>query len=321
MKRWFPVGLLLPLLMLFMAPTQAAAYSYGDANAEEVAETFKLVAASLAESSPNWKAAEEAYKVRRSEISSHFGEEVALTLDNNFQAKDVKLVLANFKAVLVMNLDRRFTYAKDIVADYTQSKLLLAKARATFETLEPYMNLSVGEIKKAFDEALVALGNPGLFGVGKKEAQPEVFKQKINFIYSAVKPLFPYKAYLKPTAAVKPNESPVVKPAEPTKVDTGDKTVKPNESPRKVEEMEGSTATATPDVRKPDETATTQPIVTMEPDASGSVKAPSETAKSAAHAPMTQTKKTNPFLTIFLIGGVLIFGLGGVWFARKKGLF
>ncbi len=168
MKRWLLCVLLLVTVALYIAPSQALAYSYGDANTEDIAETFKLVEASLAGASPNWKSAEEAYKVRRPEIVSHFGESVAVTLDNNFKDKNAKLTTANFKAVLVMNLDRRFTYAIKGFDDYAQTKLLLAKAKATFDTLKPYVGSKSDEINAAFDEALEALGNPGLFGVGQK---------------------------------------------------------------------------------------------------------------------------------------------------------
>jgi hypothetical protein len=194
MKHGLVAGMFVILLALYVMPASIQAYSYGDANTEDVAETFKLVEVSLAGGENGWATAEEAYKVRRSEIASHFGEEVAVTLDNNFKAKDSKLVVSNFKAVLVMNLDRRFKYASDAVEDYASAKLLVAKAKATFDTLAPYTGGNTSEINKAFEDALEALGNPGLFGVGKKAVQPELFKEKINFIYNKVKPLFPYQA-------------------------------------------------------------------------------------------------------------------------------
>ena len=196
MKRWLLAGLTFVLAALIILPSSALAYSYGDANTEDVAETFKLVQASVGDGANDWGAAEGAYKERRAELVSHFGEGIAATLDANFQAKDSKAVIANFKAVLVMNLDRRFTYALKGLDDYAESKLLLAKAKATYDTLRALYGGGSSEIDKAFDAALDALGNPGLFGVGKKPVQPEVFKEKVDFIYGKVKPLFPYTAYV-----------------------------------------------------------------------------------------------------------------------------
>jgi hypothetical protein len=193
MKRWFHSGLALAITLLFLAPSHALAYSYGDANTEAVAETFKLIEASISGNSPDWKTAEEAYKVIRAELSAHFGDPVVAALDKNIKEKDAKLTIANFKAVLVMNIDRRFQNALIDLNDYAAAKLLLAKAKATYETLEPYMTSGTVEIKKAFEDALTALGNPGLFGVGKIDANPEAFKKNVAFIQKQMSPLFPFQ--------------------------------------------------------------------------------------------------------------------------------
>ena len=79
------------------------------------------------------------------------------------------------------------------------------------------MNSKVSENKQAFEDALGALGNPGLFGVGKKEVQADVFSQKVDSIYKSVKPMFTFKAYIKPAvqrSRLKQVKEPVV-PAKP----------------------------------------------------------------------------------------------------------
>ncbi|RCW49046.1 hypothetical protein [Paenibacillus prosopidis] len=356
MKRWLLCVLLLVTVALHIAPSQAQAYSYGDANTEDIAETFKLVESSLAGASPNWKAAEEAYKVRRPEIVSHFGEAVGATLDNNFKNKDAKLTVANFKAVLVMNLDRRFTYAIKGFDDYAQTKLLLAKAKATFDTLKPYVSSRTDEINAAFDAALEALGNPGLFGVGQKAAEPDVFKEKVNFIYGIVKPLFPYKAYVKPAATQKPAATP--KPAATQKPVATEKPAEEQQQPGTTgsAENDAPAATAATDDKtseadKPStETDEQQEGVAAEADADAAstpVPVESETVEAAeqttaeqeqaapadsneaeesgkelaAHAPMEQTDKTNPWVSISVIGGVILLAGGAVWLARKKKWF
>lgn len=191
-------GLLL-LSAFLLLPSTASAYSYGDANSDEVAETFKLVIASVEAPTPDWDKALAAHNERKAEISSHFGEEVAKTLSANIQAHDKDLTVTNYKALLVMNLDRRFQYALKDVNDYTNAKLLLAKAKATYVVLQPYVQEQITDADKlksldqAFDAALEALGNPGLFGAGKKESKPEEFKKNVLYVYDTVKPLFPYK--------------------------------------------------------------------------------------------------------------------------------
>ncbi|MFD2614283.1 hypothetical protein [Paenibacillus gansuensis] len=196
MRRGYMVmAFLLALTILF--PSTAFGYSYGDPNQEDVAETLKLLSSELDNNPVDWNKVAEVYKVRRAEISSHFGASVANTLDANISSKDKQAVLGNYKAVLVMNLKRRFDYAKKGISDYAQAKLLLAKARGTFSVMETYVESkkpgASSGIYASFDAALEALGNPGLFGVGEKAADPKTFGSEIDSIYAAVKPLFPYK--------------------------------------------------------------------------------------------------------------------------------
>ncbi|BBI31342.1 hypothetical protein [Cohnella abietis] len=342
MSKWIRLGLVAMLLLLWVAPVQVSAYSYGDANTEDIAETFKLIEASLSGASPNWKTVREAYKTRRSEIKSHFGEAVAITLDKNIEAKEAELLTANFKAVLVLNLDRRFTYASKDVKDYAGAKLLLAKAKATFDTLAPYISSGTDEINKAFDDALDALGNPGLFGVGKKEVDPETFKERVGFIHKKVKPLFPYKAYVKPAPEVKEQEKLPVKPQEkptPSKEPVASIQPSPDKEPVVEEVVATPEAPATPSAsatpspspsEEPQEEVPSSPEETASESASASPSEelaeptpsepePSETPSDAEHAPMERADKTNTGVTVLVIGGVIVLGGGVFWFIRKKG--
>lgn len=348
MLRSLRYGLAAIVLMLWLVPAHVSAYSYGDANTEDVAETFKVIAGALSADKPDWKVVEDTHQVRRSEIQSHFGEAVALTLDKNIESKDGKLLIANYKAVLVMNLDRRFTYALKDVEDYAAAKLLLAKAKATFDTLSPYMTSGTDEINKAFEDALAALGNPGLFGVGQKEADPAAFKEKVNFIYAKVKPGFPYKAYVKPEATAANNVKPGKEPAatqKPSATKAPTATGKPSASDKPIasdsaaEETPSATPSTEPSLEpiesvspSPETTETTSPAASDSEGDSGELSGESESEESAlaevsqegaqeeGHAPMERRDKTNPMVTIFVIAGVAIVGGGVIWFIRKKGL-
>ncbi|MDQ6423245.1 hypothetical protein RB620_27835 [Paenibacillus sp. LHD-117] len=350
MSKQLGTGLAAILLFLWLVPAHASAYSYGDANTEDVAETFKAIVSALSGDQPDWKTALETHRVRRSEIQSHFGESVALTLDKNAEAKDGKLLIANYKAVLVMNLDRRFTYALKDVGDYAAAKLLLAKAKATFDTLSPYMASGTDDINQAFDDALEALGNPGLFGVGKKEADPETFEQKVKFIYDKVKPGFPYKAYVKPAATAtneaKPTKEPAssqkpvpskspgasqkpVATAEPLASESSEETPSATPGAEPSQSPEGS-ATASPEESSAADGAGMEASPPAEPGGGTSVEGEADApalaassedgAQTEGHAPMERADRTNPYVTIFVIAGVAAAGGGTVWFIRRKGL-
>ncbi|XEC96578.1 hypothetical protein AB6A23_08570 [Paenibacillus tarimensis] len=192
------IRMIIVLMAIVILPTEVLAYSYGDPNEEAVAETFKAIVAEVEKPSIDWKKVEEVYKVSRSEIASHFGDSIAVTLDRNIESKDKAKLMANYKAVLVMNLKRRFDYAKKDIDDYSKSKLLLAKARGTYAVLDSYVEAekpgASSGIYASFDAALEALGNPGLFGVGQKEVDAEAFGKQVDSIYKTVNPLFKYEA-------------------------------------------------------------------------------------------------------------------------------
>jgi hypothetical protein len=191
---------LLFMIATLLVPVNVLAYSYGDPTKEDVAETFNLIKIKLSSSPPDWSAAYEAYKVRRAEISSHFAESVAVTLDHNFEIKEKDLVIENYRYVLYLNLERRFDYAEKDINDYGKVKILLGKAKGTYDVLKPYIeSKSSGEIisnlETAFEVALESIGNPGLFGMGKKPVNPEEFKKQATYILTTLKPLFTYKKY------------------------------------------------------------------------------------------------------------------------------
>ncbi|AZN38574.1 hypothetical protein [Paenibacillus albus] len=418
--RSMRIATLVVAIFLVLAPTSVWAYSYGDANTEDVAETFKLVVSSLGKNPVDWNTAQAAHKERRDEIASHFGEAVAATLDADIKAHKTTETIANYKAILIMNLDRRFENALHDYKDYTKAKLLLAKARATFETLSPYAESKLSSAKldglsKDFDTALEAIGNPGLFGVGKKDPDEASLKAAVNQIYSVLRPLFPFTPYkaetTKPAAgtgtgtAAKPETnastgkgttasgSTVAATGSTTKPSTGSNTTKQpdkgttttgaaaSDKPAANDSKSGADATSANKADKPakddssKETSTEAPADdasapdqssnaadanqaaddTKTADTAGNAAATNDAAATnnaeskgndtavaddtaaadatiaaaepevidgtKAHAPMAHESKTNPAVTISVIGGVVLVGAGAVWWARRKGIF
>jgi len=324
---YFTISLALAAATLVVAaPSPAGAYSYGDPDKEDVAETYKLIEAELAEN--DWNAALAAYQVRRAEIESHFGKEVALTLDANFRDKNKALVLQNYKYVLYLNLDRRFTYAEKDINDYAKAKLLLAKAKGTFDVLTPYVESRlpdrVAEIRAHFDGALEALGNPGLFGIGKKPVDVEAYRRHTSAILTTLKPLFAYTpatgaAGASPGRAASPTLSsaaapsarpPAVGSAAPSSAASPSPGVSPSPStsavvaaspsPESGSSPSPATAVVSPDAASPEPSAWTELDV------------------SAEHAPMQRTDRTDPFVTAAVIVGLLLVAGGVVWWTKRQ---
>lgn len=210
---------LLALILLLSLPASAFAYSYGDPNKEEIAEAYKEIAAKLEKSPEDWDGAFQVFAAKKKEIALEFGDQVVNALEAGFAQKQKELVLHNYKAVLVLNVNRRLTNAENQFDDYAKAKLLLAKGRGTFNVLSPYADSGTSaKVYGAFDAALAALGNPGLFGVGTVPADKSEFLKQTKAIRSLLAPLYQLKAPSVTKPAAKPQQTqaqPAAQPAKP----------------------------------------------------------------------------------------------------------
>ncbi|WP_335872948.1 hypothetical protein [Bacillus sp. 2205SS5-2] len=194
---FFSLSVILILNYIGMS-TRAFAYSYGDPGEEQMAEAYKELEAHLNQG--DWQSAKEVYSSYQKEFELYFTK-TQPDIEIAFETQNEELLLRSWQAALRLNIERRLHFADDQFQDYGQAKLLLAKARGTFNVLEPLAlekvsQQKVNDIYAAFDEALTSLGNPGLFGIGSKENDQETFVNKIEFIETELRPLFPIVAEL-----------------------------------------------------------------------------------------------------------------------------
>jgi hypothetical protein len=274
-----PLRLLLALFLMLLLPASAYAYSYGDPNKEDIAETFKEIASKLEQTPEDWNGAHQAFLSRKNEIALEFGEQTVQTLEANFSEKKKDLVLHNYKALLVKNIDRRLTNAEQQFDDYAKAKLLLAKGRGTLNVLAPY--ISDGAAKTAFaafDKALAALGNPGLFGVGTAPSDKSEFLKQTKLIRSTLQPLFPWKGGTASAAA--------------------------------------GAQTAAPTAQSP-QTAPAATKETAAPTG-GQTDGQTAASAAAGEVAQPSPSKVNPAVTASLMGGLIIVFGGLFWLAKRK---
>jgi hypothetical protein len=197
MKKTVISFLLLILILNGLVTNRASAYSYGDPNEEKVAEVYKEIVIKLDENPPNFSTAKELYGTIKEEIDMHMGKDPSTVILKDIDAKDKEKTIKNLEELMVLNIARRLESIEKNFKEYDTSKRLLAKAFATYEALSPKVEAKNPEtdkaIRKDFDEALNSLGNPGLFGVGKKEADLEAFKASKDKILSDLKKEFNIK--------------------------------------------------------------------------------------------------------------------------------
>ncbi|WP_342044668.1 hypothetical protein [Bacillus sp. OTU530] len=187
MKK-FILSFLVAIFAIFSIHTSIFAYSYGNPNEEAIAEAYKQMATKLDENPPNYTEAKKIYETVREEIDMHMGPEPSKAIMQNFEKKQKDELTQNMQKLLVLNINRRLSSIEENFTDYDTGKRLLAKGFATYETLSPIIASKDKELdtklRGEFNKALEALGNPGLFGVGKKEANKDQFVESKKIILS-----------------------------------------------------------------------------------------------------------------------------------------
>ncbi|KGX93435.1 hypothetical protein N781_10305 [Pontibacillus halophilus JSM 076056 = DSM 19796] len=171
-------------ILTLSLPSKGSAYSYGDPGEEKIAEAYKELEQYV--KNDEWSKAEQLMESNREDFELYFTQTLPL-VDEGLEERDEEKLLGAYRTALRLNIDRRLHFAKDNFDDYSQAKLLLAKARGTFNVLEPYVleqsdQQTVDQVYTDFDEALASLGNPGLFGVGNEESDQDTFNEKVTSI-------------------------------------------------------------------------------------------------------------------------------------------
>ncbi|MCF6138153.1 hypothetical protein [Pseudalkalibacillus berkeleyi] len=183
---------MLLVLLTISIPIEAMAYSYGDPSEEQVAIAYEEMMGYL--NNDDYDKAREMFNTVKEEIQLHMGNEVVANVEEAFDAEDKESIINHMQTILVLNISRRLGAIEKKFDDVDKNKVLLAKANATYKVLSPNVQNEKPEtnskIKEEFENALKALGNPGLFGVGEKEADFEGYKESKEVILNELKQYF-----------------------------------------------------------------------------------------------------------------------------------
>ncbi|MDE3839833.1 hypothetical protein C0966_10730 [Bacillus methanolicus] len=194
MKKYLFFCLTLIFIINNMYINHTFAYSYGDPNEEKLAEVYKEMMLQLDKNPPDFTSAKDVFETVKKEVDMHMGPETSEIILKNLEKKDKKNVTENMEKLLVLNIARRLENIERNFSEYDTSKKLLAKAFATYEALSPIVESKNTEtdkkLKAEFDNALNSLGNPGLFGVGKKESDIKAFKASKETILTTLQKEF-----------------------------------------------------------------------------------------------------------------------------------
>ncbi|VAX20958.1 hypothetical protein MNBD_NITROSPINAE04-1241 [hydrothermal vent metagenome] len=185
-------------LLFFSLSWPHTAFSYGYAEAEdEMVIIFRegLIAASEG----NWDLARKKSKEGISAQKGHLFEADKLGPEFNvaIEKKDTSKTAELFANLVYISIrEKLYRCMRDGLKDFKNNKARLGLARKS------YIDALDGNVKKQdpkkseailkqFDIALEAVGNPGLFGVGARQADPEGFEKAVNNIDKQIMLSFP----------------------------------------------------------------------------------------------------------------------------------
>ncbi|HEB72404.1 MAG TPA: hypothetical protein ENI77_07265 [Nitrospirae bacterium] len=185
-------------LLFFTLSWPHYAFSYGYAEAEdEMVIIFRE--GLIAVSEGKWDLAQKKSEEGISAQKGHLFEVDKLRPEFNaaIEKKDTSKTAELFANLVYISIrEKLYRCMRDGLKDFKNNKARLGLARKS------YLDALDGNVKKQdpkkseailkqFDIALEAVGNPGLFGVGARQADPEGFKQAVNNIDEQIMLSFP----------------------------------------------------------------------------------------------------------------------------------
>lgn len=198
MKKWLLSCLMFVFILSNVNVLSAGAYTYGDPNEEALAEAYKAMMLELDKDPADYATAKKHFETVKKEVDMHMGPEPGKIILQHLEDEDKEQAIENMDKLLVLNIARRLENIEKNFSEYDTSKKLLAKGRATYEALSAKVESSNPEldqeVKADFDQALKALGNPGLFGVGKQEANIDQFNASKETILTSLQKEFDLKS-------------------------------------------------------------------------------------------------------------------------------
>jgi hypothetical protein len=166
----------------------ARAYSYAAAGAEPLLDGREALFSAV--SGGNWEAAKTALmgmQVDLDYLDQNEDKGVAKAFDDAVAATDPKAVMAAFDRAAEDEIVRRINGARDNLKDYQSAKTLVIKAQRFYTAVAADLPADAGKtINTALQQALDAIGNPGVFGVGARPADPAAFATARATIFKAL---------------------------------------------------------------------------------------------------------------------------------------
>ncbi|WP_203234843.1 hypothetical protein [Modicisalibacter coralii] len=183
--------LLALLVLLALTTGQAWAYSYAAAGKEPLIEGRQALLDALA-ADDQAKALEtlEDLKPELAYLQEDFDRDYYAELESAVKSGDTDTVVAALDSAFVAEIRRRLDGAGEHLDDYQTAKALVFKAKRFLDLVTPQLDADARDAaNQAINAGMDALGNPGVFGVGQKPADPDAYREARKHLLEVLAPL------------------------------------------------------------------------------------------------------------------------------------
>lgn len=171
--------LLAALLTALMIPSGASwAYSYAAAGKEPLIDGREAILGAI--NAGDWAKADAALAELKEELAyltEHHDATLSKSLTDAVAAKDAKAVAAGLRRAFAAEIERRLDGAGKNLGDYQTAKVLVVKSKRFLDAMAGDLAPdSRAAAEAGMAQAIAAIGNPGVFGAGRKPADPVAFE-------------------------------------------------------------------------------------------------------------------------------------------------
>lgn len=177
------------LFLLALAWTgPALAYSYAAAGKEPLIDGREaMIKAALAN---DWAGADKSAEGFRGELDyliQHHDKGLGDAFGAARKAQDAAALRRAFVRVFAAEIERRLDAAQKNLNDYQTARVLLVKSKRFFDAVAGDLAADRRQsAEQGLTQALAAIGNPGLFGSGKKAADADAFAKAREQVLAAL---------------------------------------------------------------------------------------------------------------------------------------
>lgn len=171
--------LILLFIVAIIATMNLHAYSYAAAGKEPTIEAKEAILKAVnADDFDGAKTIFLKYEKNYQYLNDEFNSKLFVSLKNSIEKKNKKLVSKSLDLTIAAEIQRRLDGGLKNIKQFNVAKVMLAKANKFYKLLAVSLDdVTNKKLNNAIKKCVEAIGNPGLFGVGARPADIEVYKQ------------------------------------------------------------------------------------------------------------------------------------------------